>query len=156
MGSFAFTDCSKHFEKGWCGVRPLSTTRSEVEKRFGKPTIDDNDYHTYITSDARIQVNYSVALCSENRYGRGEFNVPKDTVLGYYVRPNDTLGSKLLFDKDNFQEDKSGHDLRFRVFDSKELGLRIWVYVDYLKNERVSSLHYTPTEKDQLQKSCPK
>jgi|CXWL01.1.fsa_nt_gi hypothetical protein len=155
---FLFINLDGAIEKGWCGIHPLKSSKTDVERMFGNPIVDDNGYHTYITKTARIQVSYSTPPCTDNRYGRGRYNVPQDTVVRYWVRPveDETILSKLKFDKDKFVRDTSGDDLRFIEYRSVDLGIDLSVEVDVHKRELIRAIDYSPSLKNEERFACPK
>lgn len=76
---------------------PLKTSKIEAEKILGKPTyigkpeVRGTGHYEYETEDATVQINYSTEPCKKNYGGRGDYSVPKDTVLGYIVVPKKSI-----------------------------------------------------------------
>jgi hypothetical protein len=106
----ASTSQAQPVEQGWKGIRPLITNRETVETVLGKRVwVDGNAYYAYDTDDAFIQVNYSTAPCAENRYGRGKYNVPVGTVLGYTVNLKKIVKlADIRFDRPKYFKDTGG------------------------------------------------
>ena len=150
-------DVARNLEEGWYGVKPLRTRKTEVDKVFGKPDVDDNNYFRYSTKDASIQVNYSTTPCKENRYERGVFSVPENTVLDYTVyfkeQPAFPLLSSLKFDKKKYTKDTTAHLGRYVGYWNTEDGVQISAYL--LGNvERVQSIRFQPGPSDMKKLSC--
>lgn len=74
-------------EEGWKGILVFMSNRADVEKVLGPATDEGIDDGTvdYQTDDALVHVIYAFSPCSEDKRGRGRFNVPKDTVIWYWV-----------------------------------------------------------------------
>lgn len=72
-------------EEGWKGIRPFKTNRTTVDKILGKPEESSPGYFNYRAPDSFVHMTYSTGACLEDQLGRGEYNVPKDTVLRYNV-----------------------------------------------------------------------
>ncbi len=68
----------------WKGIRPLKSTRVEVEKMLGFPLEQDCYDCTYKSETERVTVSYSRGPCKEG--GRG-WDVPKDTVISFTLYP---------------------------------------------------------------------
>jgi hypothetical protein len=84
----------------WKGIRPLKSTRAEVEKVLGAPLERDCQECIYKSETERVAVTYSRGPC---KAGEG-WNVPKDTVLNFTLYPErdqkldkTTLKSELMF-----------------------------------------------------------
>lgn len=75
------SNLSLEVEKGIEGIIPFKSNRTDVEKLFGKP----NDYDRYEKEDANIHFTYSTEPCQKDDLGRGDYNIPKDTVLRYQI-----------------------------------------------------------------------
>ena len=141
-------------EDGWKGIKPFHTSRLEVERLLGRPKIDDNGYYRYSTPEADIEINYSSIPCSENRYGRGKFKIPLETVLSYRVllkaRPK---VSDLEFDRQIFQRETSGHVLNLASYVNKDSTVSVLVTIETNSDEFVREIDYRPptTELEKLE-----
>jgi len=83
FNSLVFCDS---IEDGWKGIKTLKTNRKTAEKVLGTPKkITQSGYFNYETDDFFAQVNYSDPPCEKSSYGRGDYNVPGETVLEYNV-----------------------------------------------------------------------
>jgi hypothetical protein len=72
----------------WNGIRPLYTTRAEVEKKLGNPKekLYDGCWVVYETAEERIEIDYLCFICKE-RAGLNDKEIPLDTVLRVFIRP---------------------------------------------------------------------
>lgn len=88
--------------KEWRGIVPLSSTRADVERLFGKP----NELDRYEVNGERADIIYSDGPCKGWYHSLEKTNckcmVPKDTVLSIYVEPDQLKFSKLRIDKSKF------------------------------------------------------
>jgi hypothetical protein len=74
----------------WRGIRPLHSTRDDVERALGKPQTQlITQAYVYSTSEEKIEVLYSEGPCAVS--SSGKWNVPVDTVLQFTVYPQRTL-----------------------------------------------------------------
>ncbi|MCA1614467.1 MAG: hypothetical protein LC800_10115, partial [Acidobacteria bacterium] len=73
--------------KGWRGIIPLRSARSDVERLLGAP-IRPGFASLYDTSKAKVSVFYSQGPCTE---GKGGWKVPLDTVINIAVLPRGRL-----------------------------------------------------------------
>lgn len=138
-----FVTCCDSIDDGWKGIKPFHTPRKEVERLLGEPKVDDNGYYRYSTPEADIEINYSSTPCSENRYGRGKFKIPVDTVLSYRVimktRPKI---DDLEFDRQKFQREASGHVLNLASYVNKDNTVSILVTVEIETDEFAREIDY--------------
>ena len=144
-------------ENGWKGIKPLHSTKNEVDKVWGEPKIDDNGYYRYTTNDAYIQVNYATTPCKENQYNRGKFSVSENTVLGYWINfngsPEFPTLSSLQLDKTKYEKDTSGDTILVYSYWERDDGIRLTV------NEtgnllRVQTMEFRPSKLDQEKFAC--
>ena len=75
--------------KDWRGIKPLHSTRADVERSLGQP--QQGSKGSYSTADETILVSYSESPCAHG------WNVPPGTVISLSVYPKkplkiDTLG----------------------------------------------------------------
>lgn len=74
----------------WRGIRPLHSTKDDVERTLGKPQTQlINQAYLYITTEEKFEVLYSEGPCTVSNVGK--WNVPVDTVLQFTVYPQRTL-----------------------------------------------------------------
>ena len=93
--------------KVWRGIIPLQSTRADVERLLGQPTLDKNvlgqpllNETFYDTEDGRARIEYSTGHpCEEGVPGLG--NIPKDTVtqISLYFKSFAPLSSILVSGK---------------------------------------------------------
>jgi hypothetical protein len=135
-------------ENGWKGVKPLENDKTSVDKLWGTPEIDDNGYAGYLTDEAFIQVNFTSSPCENNQYGRGKYNVAKDTVLNYTVNLKKMIKlSDFKFNREKYVKDTSGDLANFVDYINAEEGVDITVYIQE-EVEYVTKIRFSPTEKD--------
>lgn len=141
-------------ENGWKKIKPLQTERTVAERVLGSGAADDNSYYMYPTEDAYVQVNYSTAPCKANRYERGKFNVPYNTVLDYSVMfKNPPLLSEIRFNREKYVKDTSGDLLDVAAYRNNEDGVDIAVAIEG-NREIVHKIYFRPTRKDSEKFVC--
>lgn len=125
-------------EDGYLGIKPLSTTRSELEEKYGNGEKAQKWLFEY-KHDARIvRVRLSAGECANSRY-----KVTRDTVLSYdVVFISFPKLSDLVFDKRNFYRDTSG-DSGSIVYRDQEHGISIGTQ-NQLGVEYVQVISYYP------------
>ena len=79
--SVIFPAISQTQEVAWARIRPLRSTRVDVEKLLGKPT--KPEINLYETDGEKIVVWYSEGTCKQGNANL--WNVPRDTVLAILV-----------------------------------------------------------------------
>src|SRR5262249_27115014 len=134
--------------KDWNGMTPLHSTRSEVERRFGKP-LRSTPYGSYYSfADEIVVFEFQRETCEGDlgRFGIG-WNVPFDTVTEIGVIP------KRVYQKEKFV---IGTDFKMERFDAvvyytnEKLGLSVETF-----NGTVTLLSHSPTEKE-AELECPR
>jgi len=133
--------------KGWRGLVPLHSTRTDVERLLGAPKEFRGVASKYETKDERVLVFYSTGQCKESP--SNDWNVPRDTVLSITVYPN----AKLLVDDLKLDEMKYERVLDYHVqgvvyYFSKEDGVRISASQLQKEGEDVNSITYEPALED--------
>ncbi|CAN5220791.1 hypothetical protein BH20ACI2_BH20ACI2_28930 [soil metagenome] len=148
---------SKCLEDGWKGIQTFKSQKVDVEAKFGKPEVDDNDYYVYTLSDEWVRVNYSTSPCTDNRYGRGEYSVKEGTVLRYWVSPKKQFKiNELAFDKKKYFKVSAGDVLDSWAYVNHRDGVIIYVVTDPHRGELVDKIEYFPIDKDLEKYSCMK
>ncbi|MEO5859391.1 MAG: hypothetical protein ABIR33_10630 [Pyrinomonadaceae bacterium] len=143
-------------EAGWKGVLPLVSSKSDVEKAYGKPErVDDNGYYSYRMADSFVQVNYATEPCRPNQYNRGRFNVPANTVLDVWVSIHKTILLKeLKYDGSKYLRDASGHTGVFHYV-NRESSIMISTSIqDAESNEYVGRIEYRAAERLKTKFAC--
>ena len=124
--------------RGWRGIVPLHSQRSDVERLLGPPSGDCKCF--YETESEWVRVVYATAPCVDYPSG---WNVAKDTVLTIRVHPeNQQKFSDLKLTTSNFY---TAADDTFTTYYSDRIeGVEYTVSSEKL----VSSVAYFPSSKD--------
>jgi hypothetical protein len=111
--------------KGWRGIVPLHSNRSDVERLLGPGT--GTCKCQYYLNDMNVFFNYSPGDC---RSGRGGWDVPVDTVVWITVYPKPHLKlSELALDLTKFKK-RQGTLIPEFLYDDEEKGLTLDTYED--------------------------
>lgn len=135
-------------ENGWKGIKPLETNKKTVEQVLGQPEkTDDNSFQFYSSDDEFVRINYSTAPCKQNYYGRGDYNVPEDTVLDYYVILTKRMKLKdFKFHHEKYKREEDSERLDLIYYKNSDDGIMITVGVkDGI--EYVGEVRFYPTPK---------
>jgi hypothetical protein len=127
----------------WHGIVPLHSTRADVERALGPPTVDSKaaDAADYRTENERIFVLYSTGSC-DLKPSNG-WNVPRGTVIQMSVYPNRKPElSDLNLDPSRFKENRDPEVLDYTYYTDDEDGISITVVAG-----SVVSTSYWPTSK---------
>lgn len=139
--------------KGWRGLVPLHSTRTDVERLFGAPKESRGVGFKYETKDEQVFVFYSAGECKESR--SNDWNVPRDTVVSITVHPNaKLLVDDLKLDKMKYERVLDYHVQGVIYYFSKEDGVRISASQLEKEGEDVNSITYEPTPQDSYLR-CP-
>jgi hypothetical protein len=115
---------SERIENGWKGIKVLQTTRAEVEKILGKPTIDEYNNIKYYIDEGLIRISYSQEPCSNDSQGR--YDVPKDTVFDYEVIITREMDlTNLIWKKELYKKTKDSHVLYNSYYSNQNEGITI-------------------------------
>lgn len=76
--------CSAQVNEGWKGIRPLRTSKAEVEAKLGPSKEKSCDLCEYSTENEEILIKYSTSRCT---VGSAGWDVPSGTVLLINVTP---------------------------------------------------------------------
>ncbi len=96
----------QNIQQDWKKIKLLSTEKATVDKLWGMPQIEKGEYFKYETEDAYILVTYSTEPCVSNKYSRGKFDIPKDTVLSFVVNVKKRISlSEFGFDLELFTKE---------------------------------------------------
>ena len=135
-----------HQEKGWRGIVPLSTSRTEVEKLLGLPKESRGVSSTFRIKDGRVSVFYSDGFCSKG--ATNDWNVPPDTVVILTFQPaNSMMIADLKLDKSKYERFQDPHLERAIHYFSKEDGIRISAR-KMGDGEEIQDITYEPAAKD--------
>ena len=67
--------------KEWRGIKPLSSTRADVERLLGPPTVGRTDTSFYQYEKERVTFEYSTGHCANG------WQVARDTVISVWITP---------------------------------------------------------------------
>lgn len=125
--------------KGWNGIRPLRSTRSDVERLFGPASEQCKCF--YETEREIVRVDYASGRCKGALSG---WNVPVDTVLRLSIRPKEEQKfADLGIDVSKYVKI---HDDAFTTYyGSRADGIRYTVSARGL----LTSIAYIPSTKEQ-------
>jgi hypothetical protein len=139
--------------EGWRGIKPLHSTRAEVERTLGIPRESTDVASTYDTGNEKVLIFYSNSSCKK---GISEgWNVPRDTVTSVTVSPKaKMLIDGLKLDKTKYERQRDPHLEGIVYYISREEGVFIQARVLEGGVEDVDSITYQPaTTDDHLR--CP-
>ena len=130
--------------KGWRGIVPFHSTRSDVEKLLG-PALGWN----YDLENETVHFEYQT---SESECGKkgGKWNVPLNTVLGILVTPKERK-SIAEYGLDSTYVKSPHHLLNHFNYTNKDEGISYSAHGDI-----VSQITYVPTLKELQRSACPK
>jgi hypothetical protein len=139
-------------EKGWRGIAPLHSRRTDVETLLGSPKESRGVASTFQTKDGRVRVFYSSGFCKKG--AANDWNVPPDTVVSLTFEPNDDLMvADLKLEKTKYERVPDPHLQSGVYYFNKEEGIRISARV-LGDGEDVQSITYEPAAKDYYLR-CP-
>lgn len=125
--------------KGWRGLVPLHSTRTEVEQLLGPPE-QGGDASIYRVHDETVQVEYAKSFCRGNLLG---WNVPADTVLQITVIPHKKENlTKLELDKGKYTK-AYGH-----VTEDNYISLDEGRKYEVSSDGNIHTVSYIPSSKD--------
>lgn len=138
--------------EGWRGIKPLHSTRADVERLLGTPKESYGVASTYDTKDERIKVSYSDGVCKE---GKSEgWNVPRDTVISFTVHPNaKLLVADVKLDETKYKGVRDPHLEGVVYYFNKVDGIRISARM-LEEGEDIDSITYEPAAADSYL-GCP-
>jgi hypothetical protein len=137
------------YAKEWRGITPLRSTRTDVERLFGRSADGRGAWAIYQTEEEGISILFaSGPPCGSN--AENEWRVPKGTVISISISPKTIiLFSKLNIDESKYQKLADPHQLNRIEYWNKEEGESISVVDD-----EVSSFTYFGAAKDSML-HCP-
>lgn len=147
---------SDFIEDGWKGIKLFKTHITTVEKILGQPKASRDNAYNYETNEFFIQVKYSNALCSEGRYGGGEYDVPLDTVISYRVIPNkETKLKALKFQREKYERQVDSEQNSLVHYINKSNAIMIMVII-VNGTEYLTEIDYDPSPTDRKNFECKK
>lgn len=141
-------------EDGWKNIKPLHTNRSMVDKLLGaskeSPPLDT----IYRNDEAFVRITYTVEPCTEDNFRRGKFNVPKGTVLEYYLRiKKDIKLGDFDYKREKYKKDTSGDIVNIVQYRNVEDGITLDAYIQQ-GVEYLSAIRIGPSKKDAEKFKC--
>lgn len=138
------------FSQSWRRIVPLRTTRKEVEKLLGPPTVVGT-VPTYYLDDGRVEVFYSIPCGGPPIPNK--WNVPRDTAFAVsFVPKNELRLADMHLDLTKFRREQASFDNPDSVLlINDDEGLR---YRYSLATDVVDSYTFGPTTKDEPLR-CP-
>lgn len=125
--------------KEWRGIRPLKSTRADVEKLLGKP----NNLGRYEFEDERAYIDYSKGC---DRVDDCLCLAPKDTVIDIFVTlESDLKLSDLKIDRTKYHKTRSTHLPGIVTYANDEDGI---IYTVDDEDDEVMHMTYLPTARD--------
>ena len=70
--------------KDWRGIVPLHSTRADVERILGPPSVNQIDWAVYRGEKERVSIQYSKGPCTVRS---SPWNVPANVVIDIWVTP---------------------------------------------------------------------
>jgi hypothetical protein len=139
--------------KDWRGLKPLISTRADVERLLGAPQKPTrSSYESYKSGNDLIHVRYSTGICED----LSEWRVPRDTVTSIRVEPPyarltaDLLFRDLQMDPQTFKQSYLGDDGTRSYWNADEGILMVVIG----GKDLLIDVTYTPTKKDEYLR-CP-
>ena len=130
----------------WRGIRPLRSTRADVEKILGIPTPDSkaSDAAFYKTTSERVFILYSTGPC--DTHPGYSWNAPRGTVIHVSVEPNTKPKfADIKLDESKFKKRPDPELLDYTSYTNEDEGISI--EVNTIEGV-VTAFNYWPTSKD--------
>jgi hypothetical protein len=123
--------------KEWRGIKPLYSTRQDVERLIGQPIFPS----TYVIDNEAAFITYSDGFCSSSK----DWNVQKDTVIDIRVnrRSGFSLFSELKLDKNKFKIKHTFHSEHIQYWNEED-----GIFYDVIGGKYVQAATYIPSAKD--------
>lgn len=135
---------------GWRGIVPLRSTRADVERLIGKPSVGRGAYD--VEGD-RVYILYTRDQCSGGL--EGGYKVPPDTVVSINVMPRKGLRpSDLRFAPDSYKRLEDASDPAVASYRSEEDGVTYLVYEGGERDGELRLILYGPRA-DDAHLRCP-
>jgi len=128
----------------WENIRPMVTTRAEVESKFGVAKLRYADL-VYSRPGYQLIVFYASGRCTKLGSLGGGYNVPKDTVLQFRVEFSPEIRLEdLKIDRSKFKRYKDREALAFAYYQSPLLDITITTHRNAFapEEEWVKSIEY--------------
>lgn len=143
---------SKNQEKieKWLKIKPIISTRKDVEKIFGKADDESIDSASYYKKNITIEVMYSRGNCKQYKH---DYDVPTDTVIEihyFFKKDNPNLNDLKLNSKD-FQLEQEGDVGHISQYHSYKRGI---IVVFHNTKYKVTSIKLAPSEEQEKTLDC--
>jgi hypothetical protein len=147
----ALTTLTPSSAKGWRDIVPLHSTRADVERLLGPPSIDRSDITFYEFERESVSLHYAKGPCGVDSSG---WNVPRDTVIIIRVRPKPNLlrFADLKLDERRYKKETNDHVQYMINYINEEEGISY--EVDTRDDNIVTAIEYFPATKDAYLR-CP-
>ena len=108
--------------KGWRGIVPLHSTRSQVERLLGPPTEDGNTFSVvYKTPNETVLIDYAEGSPCGIGEKYSQWRVARHTVTSIFISPHpDSPLSKLSIDESRYKKFTVGHLSETRYVNARE------------------------------------
>lgn len=154
IGSSQTNIKTESIEEGWKAIKPLQTTRAQIESFLTNPTKNGSQI-SYETDDALVHITYSKAPCSD--IGSGRYKVSQDTVVNYQVvLKKDIKISELKWKKNLYKRDDDPEILQFVDYRNAQDGIKVNAVKLDDGVEKVISISYYPDKKSEESVKCCK
>ena len=130
---------------GWRGIRPLHSTRTDVERLLGPPARNGMGISFYEFERERVQFYFAEGPCGAES---SRWNVPRDTVIGISVtpKPHQLKFDDLTLDKSKFKKERDKEVGGVIHYGNEEEGVTYEVDTRY--DDEVTLISYYPVAKD--------
>ena len=141
-------------EKGWKGIEVFKSTRTDVEHHLGKP-FEDQGETWYRKEGVVVRVVYSTLACTPASYGRGRFNLPRETVINYSVAMGQGIPlSKLEWAKADYERWVNDHRPGQVEYFNSKAGVRFTTIANEEWGEVVGNFEFERTAELEEQHKC--
>lgn len=130
---------------GWRGIRPLHSTRTDVERLLGPPVRNWMGISFYEFEGERVQFYFAEGPCGS---GSSRWNVPRDTVIGISItpKPHQLKFDDLTLDESKFKKERDKEVGGVIHYVNEEEGVTYEVDTRY--DDEVTLVSYYPVTKD--------
>lgn len=138
--------------KGWRGIVPLRSTRTDVERLLGAPKESRGVASTYDTENEKVLVFYSSGPCRKD--ASAGWNVPRDVVISFTISPKSKIPlTDLKLDRTKYKRERDLHASLGVYYINEEEGIIITTRT-LEDGEDVYSITYEPSATDNYLR-CP-
>ena len=135
--------------KAWRGIVPLHSTRADVERLLGPPSMDHGDTVVYEYERERASIEYSKGPCNVNF---NTWSVAADTVISIWVSPRYLYLSALKLSLTQYAKRQDQELPYIYNYVDEKHGLRY--QVDESRSQMVTLIEYFPATTDSKLR-CP-